>query len=230
VVRRTARSRRSRVYEVGRDALYEVLAADMGGCRFEYRGLRGRRLLRTAMPGRHQAANASLAALCAEVLEERGISLPDRAIERGVEAAFWPGRLQVLAGDPPVVLDGAHNVSGAAMLAGSLRDMGVFPAITVFAVLRDKRYKAMLKHLAAVSRAFVFTKPDSDRALPVARLKEAARDLGIRGRGVGRVGRAVDLALGRLARGDVLLVCGSLFAVGEAMRHMGFEPHRVRLC
>jgi dihydrofolate synthase/folylpolyglutamate synthase len=229
-VKRIARSRRVRVFEVGRHAVYEVLGMDISGCYFEYRGLRGRRLFRTRMPGWHQAENASLAVLCAELLEDRGVKLPDGAIEKGVEAALWPGRLQVLSEDPLIIVDGAHNVAGARMLASSLEEMGVFPAVTVFAVLRDKRYRDMMRHLAGVSRRFIFTRPESHRALPVVRLKEAARELGVKGSGVGRVDRAVDRALARLGRGEALLICGSLFAIGEAMRHLGFEPHRVRLC
>lgn len=229
-VKRIARRRGSRVYELGRHAEYGMLGMDVGGCYFEYRGLRGLRVFRTSMPGWHQLANASLAVLAAELLEDRGIKLDDAAIEKGVERAFWPGRLQVLSERPLIITDGAHNVAGARMLTRSLEDMGVFPAITVFAVLRDKRYKDMLQHLSGISRRFIFTKPWSPRALPVVRLKEAARQLGIAGSGVGRVDRAVDLALKRLGPDESLLICGSLFAIGEAMQHMGFEPHRVRLC
>jgi dihydrofolate synthase/folylpolyglutamate synthase len=229
-VRKIARSRACRVYEVGRHADFSMLGMDIEGCLFEYRGLRGTRVLRTSMPGRHQVANASLAVLCAELLEDRGIALADSAIDGGVEAAFWPGRLQVLTERPLIIVDGAHNVSGVRMLAGSLEDMGIFPAITVFAVMRDKRYGDMIRHLSGISRRFIFTKTRNDRALPVSRLKEAARELGVTGRGIGRVDRALDEALGRLRPDDALLICGSLFAIGEAMQHVGFEPHRVRLC
>lgn len=229
-VKATARSRGSKLYEVGRHAEFDMLGMDIGGCYFEYRGLRGRRIFKTRMPGWHQVANASLAVLLAELLEDRGVRIDDAAIEKGVEAALWPGRLQVLSERPLVIADGAHNVAGTRMLARSLEDMGVFPAITVFAVLRDKRYKDMLRYLSGVSRSFIFTRPLNDRALPVVRLKEAARELGIPGSGVGRVDRAIDRALGRLGGDDALLICGSLFAIGEAMQHMGFKPHRVRLC
>ena len=229
-VRKIARSRGCRVYEMGRQADYSMLGMDIEGCYFEYTGLRGTRVFKTRMPGRHQAANASLAVLCAELMEDRGIKIPEGAVAKGVERALWPGRLQVLSESPLIITDGAHNVSGARMLAGSLEDMGVFPAITVFAVMRDKRYRDMLRHLAAISRRFVFTRSQSSRALPVSRLKQAARELGLGGRGIGRMDRALDDALARLGDDEALLICGSLFAIGEAMQYMGFEPHRVRLC
>jgi dihydrofolate synthase/folylpolyglutamate synthase len=147
-----------------------------------------------------------------------------------VEAAFWPGRMQVLRKRPLVICDGAHNAGGARMLVRSLEAMGILPAFTIFAVLRDKRYGAMLRHLTRISRGFIFTKPDNHRALPVSKLKAAAREIGAGGKGIARVGKAVEYALDRLGKGDMLLVCGSLFAVGEAMHRMGFKPHRVRLC
>ncbi len=225
-----ARSRGSKVYEMGRHAECSMLGMDIGGCYFEYRGLRGHRVLKTSMPGWYQLANAGLAVLAAELLEDRGIKIDDAAIDRGVETALWPGRLQVLSERPLVIVDGAHNAAGSKMLAKSLEDIGVFPAITVFAVLRDKSYKDMLRHISGISRRFIFTRPRNERGLPVARLREAARELGVPGSGVGRVALAVDRALGRLGEQDALLICGSLFAVGEAMQHMGFQPHRVRLC
>ncbi len=229
-VRKIARSRGCRVYEVGRHADFRMLGMDIEGCVFEYHGLREMRVLKTSMPGWHQMANASLAVLCAELLRERGIALADSAIDRGVEAAFWPGRLQVMSDRPLIIVDGAHNVSGVKMLVRSLEDMGIFPAITVFAVMRDKRYGDMIKYLSGISQRFIFTRTRNERALPVSRLKDAARGVGVRGKGIGRVDRALDEALGRLRRDDALLICGSLFAIGEAMQHLGFEPHRVRLC
>ncbi|MGC1967147.1 MAG: folylpolyglutamate synthase/dihydrofolate synthase family protein, partial [Candidatus Acidiferrales bacterium] len=69
--------------------------------------------LSPALPGRFQLRNALTAAIAARLLAERGFPIQDEAIERGIESAQWPGRLERLGTNPDTYLDGAHNPSGA---------------------------------------------------------------------------------------------------------------------
>ncbi|HEX4074799.1 MAG TPA: Mur ligase family protein, partial [Candidatus Acidoferrales bacterium] len=61
------------------------------------------------IPGRFQIRNALAAATAARLLGERGFPVDDAAIENGIRAARWPGRLERLAERPAVYLDGTHN-------------------------------------------------------------------------------------------------------------------------
>jgi dihydrofolate synthase/folylpolyglutamate synthase len=107
--------------------------------------------------------------------------------------------------------------------------VGIRSDVTVFGVLRDKDYGKMLSALSGVSRTFVFTKPSSNRALPLSRLKVAGRDRGIGTRGLASVGQALDLALSRAERDGTVLVCGSIYTIGEAMQALGYRPEAARL-
>src|ERR1700733_8156173 len=66
-----------------------------------------------SLPGRFQIRNALTATIAARLLAERGFPIPDTAIERGIATANWAGRLEGLATQPDVYLDGAHNPAGA---------------------------------------------------------------------------------------------------------------------
>jgi dihydrofolate synthase/folylpolyglutamate synthase len=229
-IREIAASANSPVLEIGRDASFRPLQMDLRGSTFEYMGLSGRREIKIGSPGLHHIANAATAMLAVEVLRDRGFDIDDEALRAGFRRADWPGRLQVLRRSPLVICDAAHNVSGTRMLVRSLLALGLRRNVTVFAVLRDKDYRRMLGLLAGCSERFVLTKPESERALPLAGLKAAARGMGLRFRSTASVRNAVEMAGDEVGNGRSMLICGSLYALGEAMGAVGYKPYRTRVC
>ncbi len=180
----------------------------------------GERDLEMALLGDHQTKNLGLAVRAAEVLAALGFDRLNAgdigAIAAGAAACRWPGRLEPVAlpGGRRVLLDAAHNLDGAAVLTRFL-DRLEEPADLLFGVLADKDYREMLDLLAPRARHLVLTRPASPRAKDPAELLPllAGRD--------GVVvepdpGRALDraLALG----GEALVICGSIFLVGEVRR------------
>jgi dihydrofolate synthase/folylpolyglutamate synthase len=169
----------------------------------------------TRLLGVHQAANLALAAAGASELCRLGFGRLDRAaIGRGAAACRWPGRLEAidLPGGRRVVLDGAHNPAGIAALVAFLRCLGE-PVDLLFGALADKDAAGMLPPLLELAADVTLTAPPSPRALD-------PRDLALLG--AGRPLRiepeqraALELAL---ASGDPrrpLLVCGSLYLIGD---------------
>jgi dihydrofolate synthase/folylpolyglutamate synthase len=229
-VRSAAASSKSDVFEMGKDASFRPIEMGMEGSTIEYSGLSGALTFRLKSPGLHHAANAATAVLAVEVLRERGFEIDDRSLREGLLAADWPGRLQVLRRRPLVICDAAHNVSGTRLLARSLEVLGLDGLVTVFGVLRDKEYREMLDLLAGSTSRFVLTRPDSDRALPFAGLESAARKLDVPFTTVPTVEGAVKRALKDVRPGGGVLICGSLYTLGEAMQALGYRPHRARVC
>jgi dihydrofolate synthase/folylpolyglutamate synthase len=229
-IRSIAASRKSPVFEVGRDASWRSIRMDLNGSAFQYRGRTGERTVELEAPGLHHMANAATALLAVDVLRDAGYDLSDEAVDTGLRKAVWPGRFHLLRKRPPVICDAAHNVSGTRILVRSLRALGVGNVTTVFGVLRDKDFGKMLPLLAGCSERFVLTKPDSGRALPLVRLKDTARLLGLRSSATASVERAVKAALEICGRTKPMLICGSLYALGEAMKALDYRPYRVRVC
>lgn len=230
-VSRVAKKKHARVFRLGKDASAERLSSSLDGSVFEYRGLGPRRRLRTRLLGSHQIENAAVAVLAAEVLKSEGVRITSGSIAAGVESAVWPGRLQILRRRPLVICDGAHNASGARSLAAGLRHLGIEKAVTVFAVLRDKNYGRMLRTLSGLSAEFVFTKAVSPRALPVRRLVEEGKRAGFAFTSTASLDKAVAIGLEHARRtGRPVLICGSLYAIGEAMQFFRFKPQLAKLC
>jgi dihydrofolate synthase/folylpolyglutamate synthase len=229
-VREIAAAKESPVFEVGRHASFRPIHMDLDGSTFEYAGLAGAEVVEIEAPGLHHMANAATAKLAVEVLRDGGMAISDEAVRTGLRQARWPGRLQILRRKPLVICDAAHNVSGTKLLVKSLKALGLSETVTVFAVLRDKDYHRMLTLLSGCSGRFIFTKPDSKRALPLVRLKAAAGEIGLKFKASASVPTALGLARSECGKQKTMLICGSLYALGEAMEAFDYRPYRVKVC
>jgi dihydrofolate synthase/folylpolyglutamate synthase len=142
-----------------------------------------------------------------------------------------PGRMEVHAGDPPMVLDAAHNPDGAAALAEALPGAAEGrPVVACIAVLADKDAEGIAAALAPGLAGAVTTEVPSERlakggrsttrSLPAAELAEALAAAGVaETEAVADPAAAVERALARaLELGGVALVAGShyLLPYGEA--------------
>ena len=212
------RNRKAALYHIGKDV--KIRSKENGN--FSYCGLR-RNFLQLSAPlrGQHQIWNAATALGAVEILAEQGLSIPDRAFEKGLEKTKWEGRLEVLSKNPTIVVDGAHNPAGAAVLAKALReDLSYRRLILVFGALRDKAYGSMLKLLAPSTSLLVLTEINADRALSPQVLAATAhkyfRHITIESTAAAALHHALDQA----DRDDLICVTGSLFLVGEVKKIM----------
>lgn len=176
--------------------------------------------------GAHQEQNAALARAVAQELARLGHPITSRAVRRGLAAARWPGRFEVIAGRPPVVLDGAHNGSSAVALAQTLRrEYGGRAVHLVIGINADKDADAVLRPLLGVCESVTVTASTSPRARPVADLARACGHLArVPIATAAHVRGAIEAARARERARDVICVTGSLALVGEARSALGLSP------
>lgn len=179
----------------------------------------------TPLRGPHQQTNLSVALACLEALAERGVRLGEDEIRAGLRTTRWPGRLEELPGDPPVVLDGAHNPAGVRVLLEALD--AVYPGRAVhlvFGVFADKDSEPMMRALFPRCTAVHLTPIDHPRGKAPSSYEALARSLGTPVRLAASTREALRAA--RAGAGDgIVLVAGSLALVGEARRVL-VEPDR----
>lgn len=166
------------------------------------------------LPGAHQRQNLALALAAARAVAP----LDEAAVARGLAAVRWRGRLQTLerSGARPLLLDGAHNPSGAAALAAHLDAAGLSGRVDLlFGGMADKDLPGVFAPLAARARRIVLVAPGSPRA-------ETPDALRVRvGRPEIEMAPSVDEGLTRLEEAGFdgpVLVAGSLYLVGEVLR------------
>jgi dihydrofolate synthase / folylpolyglutamate synthase len=168
--------------------------------------------------GDYQPANAALAVAAAHLIDDVG----DRAVRDGLAATRWPGRLQVIAQHPRVILDGGHNPAAMVKAGKALRGLiGAERLVAVFAMLSERDPVLLLDALRTLRPdAAVFTEPASAGGHSISPDRLAT----IYGAGA-FVERPASVALER-ARGLAgpdgnVLVCGSLYLVGEILALRG---------
>ena len=188
----------------------------------------GNRRLEIGLRGTHQVRNALLAA---ELLAR--LPAPFRpewdAISRGFAGVRWPGRLQVeQVRGTTWVFDVAHNPDGARALAASLEGLDLpRPIVLLTAVLADKEWAAMLDLLAPCVDGVILTLAPSapqDRRwnLEIA-AQHITRSAGVQPRPIPEFTAALDRAA-TLAPHGTVVVTGSVYTVGDAMRLLGISP------
>jgi dihydrofolate synthase / folylpolyglutamate synthase len=178
---------------------------------FDYSGKGKFQALVVSLAGRHQAKNAALAVAVAEEL-----GAGEAAIRAGLAKVRHPGRLQVIGRAPLVVADGAHNPEGMMTLVASL---DLFPRdklVCVFSALKDKDWRSMLAIVGPLCDSMVINQIPGERAAdPKEIAEEASRHT--KAEVVTDITKSFLLAKRKAGKNGMVLICGSLYMLGEAM-------------
>jgi dihydrofolate synthase/folylpolyglutamate synthase len=167
--------------------------------------------------GRHQAVNVALALGAAETFFDR--ELAPEVVEAAFAEIRLSGRCEVVAHDPLVVLDGAHNRDAAQALADTLTEEFTPPGsrLLVLGMLAGRDPRDVVEPLAEVGfDSVIVCAPPSPRALDPAVLAAAVREAGLYADVVADPWAAVERALHHAAEEDLVVVAGSFYLVGPA--------------
>jgi dihydrofolate synthase/folylpolyglutamate synthase len=183
-------------------------------------------LVETALVGRHQLRNVALAIATAKALSDRGSSgITADSIERGIRETRWPGRFQVIparAGAPEIVMDVAHNPAGAWALRSALSaPYEDRPLIFVFGAMRDKAISEMAEILFPLAEQVIAVQAENPRSASPEEIREAAKRSSTEIETAENVASALDRARALSKPETVVVITGSIYVVGEAMRSLG---------
>ncbi len=177
-----------------------------------------------ALRGANQLLNASGALAAFEALRDR-LPITAQAIRQGFATVELPGRFQIVAGQPTLVLDVAHNPHAAAALAQNLDQMGFFPRThAVCGAMADKDLASMLAKLAPLVDHWHFCDLPLPRAAAAAALETVYRSLGVKAPGPVSIAchdgpaSALAAALGAADPADRIVIFGSFLTVGGVLK------------
>ncbi|HEY0603289.1 MAG TPA: folylpolyglutamate synthase/dihydrofolate synthase family protein [Herpetosiphonaceae bacterium] len=175
--------------------------------------------------GVYQLDNARIALGTALLLRQQGWKMSDDALAQGLLSARWPGRFEILAQQPTIVVDGAMNGESARRLRESLLALPHRKLILVLGTSRDKDIDAIARELVPDAAAVVLTRSYHPRSAPVETLAEHVRPL-LRSPDVpviltDDIPPALDEARRLAAPDDLICVAGSLFVVAAARETLG---------
>lgn len=173
------------------------------------------------LPGLYQSKNLLTVLTTVDVLRERGWRIGDEAVSEGLRRSRTltglQGRWETLRQKPRLVLDVAHNEPGMRQLLVQLGRTAYSRLRIVVGMVRDKDVSSVLALLPR-DADYLFTRADVPRAMPQDELAARATEAGLQGRTFDDVNSALQTALDESSPDDLVLVCGSVFLVGEVDR------------
>jgi len=159
--------------------------------------------------------------LCAEgILMEQGFTITNSAEKYALantkKLTGLHGRWDVIAQNPAVILDVAHNEDGIKNVLNHLALIKNSNSNIHFVIgmVKDKEVEKVLS-LLPPSAAYYFTNSHIPRALPAAELQQKAAAFNLKGQNFDNVNDAIAAAKQKAAAADIIIVCGSVFLVGE---------------
>jgi dihydrofolate synthase/folylpolyglutamate synthase len=215
IVEEHARAADAQVWVLGRDIRLESRSRGWDGHVVSVKGP-GFHHTDLALPmlGDYQPANAALAIAAAHLLDE----VSDDEVRKALESTRWPGRLQVIAEKPRVILDGGHNPAAMTKAGATLRRLiDDERLVAVFAMLGERDPVQLLAALRTLKPdAVVFTEPASAAGHAIA-AELLARTFGASGHAEVPAAAALERARDLAGPAGNVLVCGSLYLVGEIL-------------
>ena len=175
-----------------------------------------------ALRGANQLLNAAGVLAVLEAMRQQ-LPVTAQAIRLGLSLVEWPGRFQILPGQPAIVLDVAHNPHATAALAHNLDAMGFYPAThAVVGAMLDKDISGLFKRLLPLVDHWYFCDLPTPRAASASHLHEVWRATlppnkasAVEASGPSE---ALALAMSRADPADRILVFGSFFTVGGVLQ------------
>lgn len=263
VIEAKAKEKNAEKYLYGRDFSSVLKKEDLTGIYFDYLNKDSLSINDLHLPliGKHQLQNVSVAIKTVELLSKKLtylFSFPiSHFIRDGLLSVRWPGRLEIIKEDPPIVIDGAHNPAAAEALTDALKKNFLRKykkVILVLGIMGDKNIEGIMKPLLPLASEIILTSPDYERAASPERLAGIAVSLGFHDfRIASTVKDAIEMAINdsyklkvssyKLEENEnsklktqnsklnssLIVITGSFYTIGEAKEVIGQKGVLTRL-
>jgi dihydrofolate synthase / folylpolyglutamate synthase len=227
VIARRCKEQDARLVQVDDAWRVDKITAEGGFCRAKVSAMGEKKTFTIEPPlaGRFQIRNALTAAAAARLLPERGFPIADDAIERGIRAANWPGRLERLQAQPAVYLDGTHNPAGAKELLKFWEEnFDGRKILLVYGAMRDKAVDEIAGLLFPHADFVILTAPLQPRAISAPVLGELTSHLAKQAIVVPDPAAALERAIAMAGPRDAVFATGSLYLVGDLRSYWHKRP------
>ncbi|MFM1857411.1 MAG: hypothetical protein RLZ05_471 [Bacteroidota bacterium] len=173
------------------------------------------------LTGVYQVENISTVCCAVNQLRKNGFSISEESLTKGLRNVStitgFQGRWEKIASNPSVILDVAHNVDGIRQVLRQLEMIDYNHLHIIIGMVKDKEIEKVLSLLPKTA-TYYFTQAQLPRALPAQDLEASAKKTGLSGFVFNSVNSAIEEAQKKANTDDLILVCGSLFIIGEVDR------------
>lgn len=172
------------------------------------------------LPGIYQLKNLLTVLEAVSILRKNEWKISDLVIREALKQVKkltgLHGRWDIIHTKPAVVLDVAHNPDGMAQLIRQVELTDHRELHIIIGMVKDKDIRKTLSLLPRKA-IYYFTRASIPRAMPETELAEIAHESGLKGKPWTDVNHALQGALNHAHENDLILICGSVFLVGEVI-------------
>lgn len=172
-----------------------------------------------AMAGVHQLINAETAITACRYLSEKGFDISETALKKAIETARINARVQYIDGNPPVIVDGAHNPDGVSALADDilLKITRKQKAYIVIGMMNSKDYTECVNIIAPYGEKIWTVSDFAYGTVPAEKLAEVAGKYA--DAEASTLHNAVENAKKTaLENNGIVIICGSLYLASEYLK------------
>lgn len=225
VLEQTAKEKNSTLYLLNKQFRYDVLSSQENDQTFAFQSpFRQIPQIGITMNGHHQLQNASVALMALEVMRQYyALIVDDEVLLEAMKATQWAGRLEMISKSPRILIDGAHNPEGGAVLAQALRETYTYNKLHfVMGMLSTKNHSEYLRHILPLVDTLILTEPDWHKKENALKLAELARTL------LQEIDRkdvevivepdwkaALEKVKAMTAQDDLAVISGTLYLIGD---------------
>jgi dihydrofolate synthase/folylpolyglutamate synthase len=177
--------------------------------------------LQTDLAGVYQKENIKTVYAAIQLLKKSGWNIPDQSLKQGLQQVIrltgLHGRWELLHKNPFIVADVAHNADGIKKLMVQISTTAYNKLFIILGLSADKDTAAILQ-LLPKNAFYFYTQASIPRAMSCQDLKELADSFGLTGYIAAHVNLAIELSLEKAEKHDLIVICGSVFIVGEIDR------------
>lgn len=171
-----------------------------------------------SLKGNHQQINAAVAIGIIDRLRMKGWKFATGSVGSGLSSTNWPGRLQQIGDNPPIIVDGAHEPLSTSFLIKYLQHIyNDKELIFILGFAREKEWKNMIAQYCSIAKKIIFTAADNPRAMNPQLLQDEALKYGFSAEISNNYDDAIKTAT-NFATNSVICVSGSLYLAGEAIK------------
>ncbi len=212
-----AKKRKAPFISVGKPKSFKILNTGMGGSNIKVGG----KVVSLPLVGLHQLGNLFIVFAVLKLIKAMGYRLPFAGIKKGLGALKVSGRIQVYTKRPLIILDGAHNPDSFSALYSVMKNLKKKKLIIVFGISQDKNARIAYRKIFPLASEIVLTRVDFSRARrPDEILKDLKPGAQKKVKLSSSVGRALKYVSTRIKANDCLLIIGSFYVVGEALKEL----------
>ena len=170
------------------------------------------------LPGIYQSKNLLTVLEACSVLNGMNYRIDEKDIHSGLQKTKkltgLHGRWEIIHEHPTIVLDVGHNEDGIKQIVQQIELTTHHELHIVIGLVKDKEIDKVLSLLPHTAH-YYFTQAQIPRALPADVLRLKAKSQNLKGEICPDVNSAITIAKARAHKDDLILVCGSVFLVGE---------------